>query len=115
MVLHTIQNMAPILQFIIYRLKEEYEMNTETQKSWGWMIAVYIFSAGIGGGSFILAFIFKTWGYNNLIPDYIFLIAPILVLFGTLFLLFDLGSVRNAYRLFLTPSAIRKSWIARGA
>ena len=35
---------------------------TDRQKSWGWMIVLYIFLAGLGGGTFLFSFILLFMG-----------------------------------------------------
>jgi formate-dependent nitrite reductase membrane component NrfD len=87
----------------------------ERQKSWGWLVAIYVFLAGVGGGAFLFSFILNVMGMYQAVARIGALVGPLLVLLGTLFLLFDLGSVTRAYRLFITPSTLLASWMVRGA
>lgn len=87
----------------------------ERQQSWGWVIAIYVFLAGVGGGTFLFSFVLAVIGMYKPVARVGALIGPLLVLFGTFFLLIDLGSITRAYRLFTTVSALLTSWMARGA
>jgi polysulfide reductase chain C len=87
----------------------------ERQQSWGWVIAIYVFLAGVGGGTFLFSFVFAVMGMYGPVARVGALIGPLLVLFGTFFLLFDLGSITKAYLLFTTASTLLTSWMARGA
>ncbi len=87
----------------------------ERQQSWGWVIAIYVFLAGVGGGTFLFSFVLAVMGMYKPVARVGALIGPLLVLFGTFFLLFDLGSITKAYRLFTTASTLLTSWMARGA
>ncbi|MFC1980548.1 NrfD/PsrC family molybdoenzyme membrane anchor subunit [Chloroflexota bacterium] len=86
----------------------------EKQKSWGWVVATYVFLAGTGGGTFLSSFILESMGKHELIARIGALLGPVLVLIGTFFLLADLGSVTRVYRLFSTSSAFVASWMIRG-
>jgi formate-dependent nitrite reductase membrane component NrfD len=87
----------------------------ERQKSWGWMIILYIFLAGLGGGTFLFSFILLFWGKYKDVARIGALAAPLIVAFASLILLFDLGSPAKAYRLFTTPKTLMSSWMTRGA
>jgi formate-dependent nitrite reductase membrane component NrfD len=87
----------------------------ERQKSWGWMIILYIFLAGLGGGTFLFSFILLFWGKYEDVARIGALVAPLIVAFASLMLLFDLGSPAKAYRLFTTPKTLMSSWMTRGA
>ena len=87
----------------------------ERQKSWGWMIVLYIFLAGLGGGTFLFSFILLFWGKYESVARAGALIGPLVVLFASLMLLLDLGSPVKAYRLFTTPKTLMSSWMTRGA
>ncbi len=89
--------------------------NIERQQSWGWIIAVYVFLAGVGGGTFLFSFILNATGMYQEVARIGALIGPLLVLIGTFCLLFDLGSISRAYRLFTTPSTVLASWMTRGS
>lgn len=90
-------------------------VSAERQQSWGWIVAIYIFLAGVGGGAFLFSFILNVIGMYEPVARIGALVGPVLVLLGTFFLLVDLGSVARAYRLFTTPSTLLASWMIRGA
>jgi len=85
------------------------------QKSWGWMIVLYIFLAGLGGGTFLLSFILLVMEKYESVAKIGALAGPLVVLFASILLLFDLGSPVKAYRLFTTPKTLMSSWMTRGA
>jgi formate-dependent nitrite reductase membrane component NrfD len=87
----------------------------ESQKSWGWMIVLYIFLAGLGGGTFLFSFVLLVIGKYEDIARIGALAAPLIVAFASLMLLFDLGSPAKSYRLFTTPKTLMSSWMTRGA
>jgi formate-dependent nitrite reductase membrane component NrfD len=87
----------------------------ERQRSWGWLIVFYIFLAGLGGGTFLFSFILLlTAKYENIAKTGV-LLGPLVVLFASILLLFDLGSPIRAYRLFTAPKTLMTSWMTRGA
>jgi formate-dependent nitrite reductase membrane component NrfD len=79
------------------------------------MIILYIFLAGLGGGTFLFSFILLFWGKYEDVARIGALFAPLIVAFASLMLLFDLGSPAKAYRLFTTPKTLMSSWMTRGA
>ena len=87
----------------------------DKQKSWGWMIILYIFLAGLGGGTFLFSFGLLFMSKYEAIARIGALVGPLVVLFASLLLLFDLGSPGRAYRLFTTPKTLMSSWMTRGA
>ena len=87
----------------------------ERQKSWGWLIVLYIFLAGLGGGTFLFSFILLFMRKYEAIARIGALIGPLVVLIASLLLLFDLGAPGRAYRLFTTPKTLMSSWMTRGA
>jgi formate-dependent nitrite reductase membrane component NrfD len=87
----------------------------EKQKSWGWPIILYIFLAGLGGGTFLFSFILMFMEKYELIARIGALIGPLVVAFASVLLIFDLGSPTRAYRLFTTPKTLMSSWMTRGA
>lgn len=87
----------------------------EKQKSWGWVVAAYIFMAGVGGGLFVVSFVLELLGKLEPATRIGAALGPVLVLIGTLFLLADLGSLSRVYRLFTTPSTVMASWMVKGA
>jgi len=87
----------------------------QRQQTWGWLAAIYVFSAGLGGGVFLFSFILNMAGRYESVARIGAFSGPVLVWIGTLFLLCDLGSITRAYRLFASPSALMTSWMGRGA
>jgi len=87
-------------------------MNFKPQSNWSWLIAAYLFLAGLGGGAYVTGvvadFIGGKWAAISKIG--VFLGFPC-VLLGCVFLLFDLGSPGKFWRAALRPNT---SWIARG-
>lgn len=90
-------------------------IDAERQQSWGWTAAIYLFFAGVGGGVFLFSFILDFIGKYEPVARIGALSGPVLVGVGSLFLLFDLGSVTRAYRLFSSASGLLTSWMGRGA
>lgn len=90
-------------------------MNEKRQSSWGWLVAIYVFLAGVGGGTFLCSYILNCLDMYESVAEVGALTGPILVLTGALFLLFDLGSGYKAFRLFTAPSTLMSSWMSRGA
>ena len=86
----------------------------QRQQTWGWPPAIYIFSAGLGGGVFLFSFILNIAGRYEPVARIGALSGPLLVWMGILFLLGDLGSISRAYRLFASPAAFMTSWMGRG-
>ena len=89
------------------------KMDGQVQVEWRWLIAAYLFLAGVGGGAFLTGVIADVAGGPNWMT-----VAKIgvslgvpCVLIGTLFLLVDLGKPINAWRVWMKPGT---SWIARG-
>jgi len=86
--------------------------NLKAQSKWGWLIAAYLFLAGLGGGAYVTGAI-AGWLGEEWLGIYkigICLGFPC-VLVGCMFLLADLGSVKNFWRAAMRPNT---SWIARG-
>ena len=87
----------------------------EGQKEWGWFIVLYVFFAGLGGGSFLFSFVLIYFDKYSAVARIGALVGPLVVLIGSGMLLFDLGSATRAYRLFTTPATLLSSWMIRGA
>ena len=87
----------------------------ERQKSWGWPIVLYIFLAGLGGGTFLFSFVLLFLNRYEAVAKIGSLIGPLVVFVASLLLLFDLGAPGRAYRLFTTPKTLMSSWMTRGA
>ncbi|MFH1652376.1 MAG: NrfD/PsrC family molybdoenzyme membrane anchor subunit [Chloroflexota bacterium] len=90
-------------------------IDEERQSSWGILIALYVFCAGVGGGVFLFSLVMDLLGVYSPVARWGAIAGPILVITGALLLLFDLGSAGRAYRLFTSPSTLMSSWMARGA
>ena len=87
----------------------------EGQKTWGWLIVLYVFLAGLGGGAFLVSFVMIFLDKYGAVARIGALVGPLLVSFGSGMLIFDLGSAMRAYRLFTTPATLVSSWMIRGA
>ncbi len=87
----------------------------EGQKSWGWLVVIYVFLAGCGGGTFFFSYILALLDRHGPAARIGLLIGPFLVAFGSLLLIFDLGSPARCYRLFTTPATLVSSWMVRGS
>ena len=80
------------------------------QTEWRWLIAIYLFLAGAGGGAHITAVTADFLGWTRVANIGVCLGWPC-VLIGCLCLLGDLGNIGNAWRVARKPDT---SWIARG-
>jgi len=80
------------------------------QTEWRWLIAIYLFLAGAGGGAYITAVVADFQGWTEIARIGVCLSWPC-VLIGCLCLLGDLGNIGNAWRVARKPDT---SWIARG-
>jgi polysulfide reductase chain C len=92
---------------------ESAKLEGQVQTEWRWLIAVYLFLAGVGGGAYLAGVIADLAGGADwmLVSKIgVFLGVPC-VLIGTLFLLADLGTPGHAWRVWMKP---KTSWIARG-
>jgi formate-dependent nitrite reductase membrane component NrfD len=92
---------------------ESAKLEGQVQVEWRWLIAAYLFLAGVGGGAYLAGvlvdFAFGAeWSMVSMIG--VSLGVPC-VLIGTFFLLADLGKPLNAWRVWMKPGT---SWIARG-
>jgi polysulfide reductase chain C len=89
------------------------KLEGQVQIEWRWLIAAYLFLAGVGGGAYLAGVIADLLGG----PDWMTVskigvtLGLPCVLIGTLFLLADLGTPTNAWRVWMKP---KTSWIARG-
>jgi formate-dependent nitrite reductase membrane component NrfD len=88
---------------------------SEGQKSWGWLVILYVFLAGLGGGTYLFGFILKIMGGYGSVAEIGLTVGPVVVFVASVLLLFDLGSPSRAYRLFTTPKTLLSSWMIRGA
>jgi formate-dependent nitrite reductase membrane component NrfD len=82
------------------------------QKDWGWLIAAYLFLGGVGAGAYTIAainsFLGETLEPSTIVGLWIGFPA---LLVGSLFLIADLGTPKNAFLAGMKPGT---SWIARG-
>lgn len=88
------------------------ELESRSQKVWGWKIPCYLFLGGLGGGCYLIGVLSDLFlPIDLLVPRAGVFLGPPIVFIGTLFLLADLERPAQAIRAFLRPS---NSWIARG-
>jgi len=88
------------------------KVNGQLQREWSWLIAIYLFLGGVGGGAYTIAAINSFLGESLEFSTTVGLwIAFPALLVGTLFLIADLGSPSRAVLAAMKP---RTSWIARG-
>jgi len=91
------------------------------QRVWKWEIAIYLYMAGMGAGSYIIGMVIH-WLINPTVPITLFgfsfylakpalLWGPIFVAVGAPFLILDLGIKRRFLYACLNP---KSSWVARG-
>ena len=88
------------------------KVNGQLQKEWGWLIAAYLFLGGVGAGAYTIAAINSFMG-ESLEPSTVvgLWIGFPALLIGSLFLIADLGTPKNAVLAGMKPGS---SWIARG-
>ena len=88
------------------------KVNGQIQTEWRWLIAIYLFLGGVGGGAYTIAainsFLGETLAPSTLVGLWIGFPA---LLVGSLFLIADLGTPKNAFLAGMKPGS---SWIARG-
>ena len=88
------------------------KVNGQIQTEWGWLVAIYLFLGGVGGGAYTIAAANSFLG-GMMEPATVvglWISFPALIL-GSLFLLADLGSPSRAILAGMKPGT---SWIARG-
>ncbi len=91
------------------------------QRLWRWEIAIYLYLAGMGAGSYIIGMIthwllspsvpVSVFGFHLDIANPALLWGPIFVAIGAPFLILDLGIKRRFLYACLNP---KTSWVARG-
>ena len=87
-------------------------VNGQLQKDWGWLVAIYLFLGGVGAGAYTVAAINGFLGKSTEMSTSLGLaIGFPALLIGSLFLLADLGTPKNAILAGMRPGS---SWIARG-
>jgi len=87
--------------------------NLKAQSKWGWLVAAYLFLAGLGAGAYVtgaVAGFLPAEQWAGVAKIGVSLGFPC-VLIGCVFLLADLGSPTKFWRAWLRPNT---SWIARG-
>jgi formate-dependent nitrite reductase membrane component NrfD len=86
--------------------------NGQLQTEWGWLIAIYLFLGGIGGGAYTIAAVNWFIGDSVALSTRVGLWVgfPALAI-GSICLLADLGSPSRAFLAGMKPGT---SWIARG-
>ncbi|MCP4583109.1 MAG: polysulfide reductase NrfD [candidate division Zixibacteria bacterium] len=88
------------------------KVNGQLQHDWSWLVAVYLFLGGVGGGAYTIAainsFMGDGLGLSTTIGVWISFPA---LLIGSMFLIADLGSPFRAVLAGMKPGT---SWIARG-
>ncbi len=84
----------------------------ETQQLWDWRAAAYLFLAGTGAGSTLVAMVYALlFDSYSAVTAVGLLIGPLLAILGSLFLFMDLGRPLLSY---LAPRRPGHSWISRG-
>jgi polysulfide reductase chain C len=80
---------------------------TPLQSTWGWLIAWYLFLAGVGAGAYIVSVLADFLGFKSKLASKIgvALGAP-LVLIGTVLLFLDLGQPMNFIYIFSNPASM---------
>ncbi len=88
------------------------KMNRHFQTSWSWMVAIYLFLGGLGGGAYVVGAIGSLCGpaYLQITKWGLIISWPSLAI-GSLFLLAHLGSPG---RFLLAAANVGTSWISRG-
>lgn len=88
------------------------KVNGQLQREWGWLVAIYLFLGGVGGGAYTIAAVNGFLGAGAELSTRVGLwIGFPALLIGSLFLLVDLGKPTHAVLAGMKP---RTSWIARG-
>lgn len=83
----------------------------KAQTKWSWLIAIYLFLAGLGGGAYVAGAIADFAGLTTGISKIGVLLGFPCVFAGCMFLIADLGKPVNFWRAYMKPGT---SWIARG-
>lgn len=84
----------------------------KAQTKWSWLIAIYLFLAGLGGGAYVAGVLADIAGWDTALAKSGILIGFPCVLIGSVLLIFDLGKPVNFWRAFMRPGT---SWMARGS
>lgn len=76
------------------------------EETWGWMLAVDFFCAGMGGAVLFITSTAIWLGQGDQVPVAANILGPLLITLGALFLIFELGRPLQAWRVFVRPAAI---------
>lgn len=90
-------------------------MGLESQKSWKWPIACYLFLAAAGSGQFLISLILYAQDLYFPLVRVALIMGPIVVAMATAFLIIDAGVKTKALQLWSLVSNWRASWMARGS
>ncbi|MFH1321883.1 MAG: NrfD/PsrC family molybdoenzyme membrane anchor subunit [Bacteroidota bacterium] len=83
----------------------------KAQTKWSWLIAIYLFLAGLGGGAYVAGVIADFAGWTTGISKIGILLGFPCVFIGCMCLIAHLGKPAKFWRAFMRPGT---SWIARG-
>lgn len=75
-------------------------------QSWGWMLAVDFFFAGMGGGMLLVAGLIELFVGSNQLSLLGNIVGPLCMCVGCGFLILELGRPLQAWRVFMNPKAI---------
>ena len=86
--------------------------NLKAQSKWGWLVAAYLFLAGMGAGAYAVGVVADYLGpdWSAIAKVGVCLGFPCVAV-GCVFLILDLGTPVNFWRAAMRPNT---SWIARG-
>jgi protein NrfD len=76
------------------------------EDTWGWMLAVDFFFAGMGGGMLLVAGLVDLFAGSGKISVLGNFAGPLFIATGAFFLILELGRPLQAWRVFTNPSAI---------
>ena len=79
---------------------------SEKHQSWGWMLAVDFFFAGMGGAMLVIAAVIDLFIAPNQISFLANIVGPLCMCIGCGFLILELGRPLQAWRVFMNPKAI---------
>ncbi len=93
-------------------LSVNHNMNGQLQKSWLWMVAIYLFLGGVGSGAYAVGAMasFMGAGWERVTTVGLYIGFPAVAI-GSVFLLAHLGSPQRFFMAILRP---HESWISRG-